>query len=94
VKVLGRQAIEDFGNRFQDSKGALAAWLLEAEEAKWRTPQDIRDRFAHASFMHGNRVVFNIRGNNYRLDAKIEYKSQIVLIKRIGTHKEYDDWEF
>jgi mRNA interferase HigB len=94
VTVLGRQAIEDFSIRFPDSKGALAAWLLEAEEATWRTPHDIKNRFAYASFMRGNRVVFNIRGNNYRLDAKIEYKSQIVLIKRIGTHEEYDDWEF
>jgi mRNA interferase HigB len=94
VKVLGRPAIQDFGSRHKDAKGALAAWLLEAEEATWRTPQDIKNRYAHASFLHGNRVVFNIRGNSYRLDAKIDYKNQIVLIKRIGTHKEYDAWEF
>ena len=72
----------------------MTAWLKEVNEATWETPQDIKARFPSASFVGNNRVVFNIKGNNYRLDVKVNYKNKIVLIKRCGSHAEYDKWTF
>jgi mRNA interferase HigB len=70
------------------------AWLREATDAVWSTPQDVKQRYGHASILPGNRVIFNIKGNRYRLDVKISYKTQVVVIVRIGTHAEYDTWSF
>jgi len=69
---------------------ALRAWYAEASRAEWRTPQDIKNRFASASFIVNDRVVFNIKGNDYRLIAGIEYEYRAVYIKFFGTHAEYD----
>ncbi|GAX62047.1 hypothetical protein SCALIN_C28_0249 [Candidatus Scalindua japonica] len=66
--------------------------LNEAEEADWKCSQDIKQRYASASFLADNIVVFNIKGNDYRIVAKINYPSKSVLIKRIGTHSEYSKW--
>lgn len=55
---------------------------------------DIKARYPHASFLPGQRVVFNIRGGNFRLDARIDYGRGLVVVVRVGTHKEYEDWQF
>jgi mRNA interferase HigB len=94
MKVAGRIHLEEFTRQYSDVRSQVDAWLCEVEEAEWKTPADIKARYAHASFMSDNRVVFNLKGNKYRLDTKISYKNQVVLIVRIGTHKEYDDWKF
>ena len=65
-------------------------WYDEAKHAVWRTPQDIRQRYASASFVGHNRVVFNIKGNDYRLIVAVAYRFQAIYIKFIGTHTEYD----
>ena len=77
-----------------DVVAQLNAWLCEVEEAHRQTPNDIRARYAHASFLANNRVVFNLKGNKYRLDTRISFKNQVVYVKRIGTHAEYSKWEF
>ncbi len=92
--VLGKQKATAFCRRHADACKRLASWILEVEEAQWRRPQDIKDRYPHASLLAENRVIFNIRGPNYRLDAAIDYDTKTVLIMRIGTHQEYDTWEF
>ena len=72
----------------------MDAWVSEVEEAEWETPNDIKRRYAHASFLANNRVIFNLKGNKYRLDTKISFKNQVVLVVRIGTHEEYSTWKF
>ena len=94
MKVVGIGLIDEFGHRHADSRAQLAAWLQETIEAEWRTPSDIKARYRSASFLTDNRVVFNIKGNKYRLDVKIAYNLQIVKIIRIGTHADYDRWDF
>lgn len=94
MKVAGRQCLEDFARDHSDVRAPADAWLCEVMEAEWRSPQDIKDRFAHASFLSDNRVVFNLKGHHYRLDVKINYTSQIVSILRVGTHAEYSRWDF
>lgn len=94
MKVVGKQILEAFKDRHADVRSHVDAWCLEAEEAEWKSSRDIKARYATASFLADNRVVFNLKGNDYRLDVKVSYKSQVVLIKRIGTHAEYDNWKF
>ncbi len=94
MKLIGIKALEDFRKDHADCRKQLDAWVAETQDAQWQTPQDIKARYAHASFLPNNRVVFNLKGNDYRLDVKVNYKNQIVLIKRIGTHAEYKKWTF
>jgi len=77
-------------SRYRDAEPALKAWYEEAKRAKWTTPADIKARYASASFIGHNRVVFNIKGNDYRLIVAVAYRMQYVFIKFIGTHKQYD----
>jgi mRNA interferase HigB len=72
------------------SEGALKAWFAEAKLAQWTTPQDVKNQYANASVIANNRVVFNIKGNDYRLIVAIAYKMQYVYVKFIGTQAEYD----
>ncbi len=94
MKVVGRRELERFGRKHADVRGQIDAWLAEAEEAEWESTTDIKRRYAHASFLANNRVIFNLKGNNYRLDTKISFKNQIVVVVRIGTHAEYATWKF
>lgn len=94
MKVVGIGKLEDFRQRHADARSQVDAWLHEAAAAQWRTPHDIKARYVQASFLADNRVVFNIKGNRYRLDVKISYENQVVVIVRIGTHAEYDSWSF
>lgn len=73
-----------------DAEQPLRAWFKEAEKADWTGPADIKRRYASASFLNDNRVVFNIGGNKYRLIVRIMYRSRTVYIRFIGTHAEYD----
>ncbi len=93
MNVIGKKTLSEFSNHHADVRERLNAWLYEAEEANWKRSQDIKQRHASASFLADNIVVFNIKGNDYRLVAKIDYKNQIVLIKKIGTHAEYSRWK-
>lgn len=94
MKLVGRPVLDEFGRQHADVRKQIAAWIAEVEAAEWQTPQDIKTRYIRASFLSDNRVIFNLKGNDYRLDVKVSYKNQTVLIKRIGTHDEYDKWEF
>lgn len=94
MKVLGQAILGDFCNNRKDAAFQIHAWLAEAKEAEWATPSDIKARYVNASFLSGNRVIFNIKGNKYRLDTKIYYQRQTIIVKRIGTHAEYNRWKF
>jgi len=71
-------------------KAALDAWFYEVEHANWRSPADVKESYASASVIDANRVVFNIKGNSYRLVAAIDYSRRAVFVKWLGLHKEYD----
>jgi len=94
MRVVGKSRLDDFQTKHADAKAQVAAWLGEAENAEWKSPGDVKERYPHASILGGNQVVFNLRGNRYRLHTKINYKNQVVLIKRVGTHAEYSKWKF
>ena len=89
MHVISRKTLVDFWKRHPESKGALEAWFSEASSAEWKTMPDIRRRFGSADFLAGNRVVFDICGNKYRLIVRIAYQAKIVYIRFVGTHAEY-----
>ncbi len=94
MQLLGLLTLEEFKRGHADSRGALEAWRAEVEAAQWSGPQDVKDRFPSASFLAENRVIFNIKGNSYRLVVKVRYQNEIVLIEWIGTHAEYEKQDF
>ena len=73
-----------------DSREPLKTWLIETSAANWQTPADVKAHFRSASVLQKGRIVFNIAGNKYRLVVAVLYQTQIVLIKFIGTHEEYN----
>lgn len=76
--------------RHAQAEQPLLAWHAEASKADWKTPQNIKDQYASASFVGRNRVVFNIKGNDFRLIVAMAYKIGVVYVKFVGTHAEYD----
>jgi len=94
MKVMGLLILHEFYERHSGCVAQICAWIAEAKEAEWATPNDIKARYPKASFLPDNRVIFNIKGNSYRLDTKVYYEHQIIIVKRIGTHAEYNRWKF
>lgn len=90
VRVIAKRTLRKFWVRHPKAKGPLEAWHQEAVAADWTSPMEIRACFRSASFLTGNRVVFNIAGNHYRLIVKINYPYRIIYIRFIGTHADYD----
>jgi mRNA interferase HigB len=92
MRVIVKSSLKKFWERpgGADARGPLHSWYEEALEAKWRTPQDIKNQFASASICGNNRVVFNVGGNKYRLVVEVQYQAGIVWVKFVGTHAQYD----
>lgn len=92
MHIVALRNLESFWRQghCRDAEGPLKAWLAEARAAQWKSPQDVKRQYANASIISNNRVVFNIKGNDYRLIVAIAYKMQYVYVKFVGTHAEYD----
>jgi mRNA interferase HigB len=90
VRVIAKSTLRDFWKIYKDSEQQLKSWYNEAEKSNWRSPKDIKKEYPSASILPSNRVVFNIKGNSYRLVVRINYKVGFVWIRFIGTHTDYD----
>src|SRR6476661_7973858 len=90
MRVIALKHIRDFCLAHPAAAPSLQAWTQEARSACWKTPQDIKARYANASLLKGNRVVFNLKGNDYRLVVAVAYRFEAVYVKFIGTHAQYD----
>ncbi|SDX14204.1 type II toxin-antitoxin system HigB family toxin [Thiocapsa roseopersicina] len=90
MRVIAVSTLRAFWQRHPDAEQPLRVWFEEAANASWTQPSDIKALYRSASILKNRRVVFNIKGNDYRLIVAIAYKLQIVYVKFIGTHKEYD----
>jgi mRNA interferase HigB len=90
MKVVALATLRRFWERHPDAEQPLTALHDEARHAFWNTPQDIKRHYASASFVGRNRVVFNIKDNDYRLIVAVAYRFQAVYIKFAGTHAQYD----
>lgn len=93
VRIIAKRALQEFWNRpgRGDAEKPLALWYAEARRAGWQSPADIKARYRRASFLAGNRVVFKVAGNRYRLVVKVNYSLGIVYVRFVGTHAEYND---
>ena len=94
MNVLGRNLLTEFSAKHANVKSALDAWFHEARAADWKTPQDIKNRYRSADFLDDNRVIFNIKGNHYRLVVKVRYQNGMVRVEWVGTHAEYSKKRF
>jgi mRNA interferase HigB len=90
MNVISKRMLVMFYEAHAQAKIALEVWHSDTRKATWKTPDDIKKVYASASFLKDNRVVFNIKGNDYRLIVHIDYLRKIVRVKFIGTHSEYD----
>jgi mRNA interferase HigB len=94
MRIIARRALREFverrkGHKDQAAlKAALDAWFDEVRKARWSSAADIRRSYATASVVSAERIVFNIKGNDYRLVVAIDFEKSIVWIKWIGTHKD------
>jgi mRNA interferase HigB len=91
VRIIAKRTLRAFWKRHPRAKGPLEAWHQEVAHADWAGPSEVKVQFRSTSILQGNRVVFNIAGNQYRLVVKINYPYRIVCIRFIGTHKSYDN---
>lgn len=90
MRIIAVSHLRDFWAKNPDAEQALKAWVDEIKKATWSQPVDIKAQYRNASILKGRRVVFNIKGNNYRLVISVAYRFQAVYVKFIGTHAEYD----
>ncbi len=90
MRIVAIKVLRDFWILHPDSKSHLEAWIDEARKADWKQPSDIKAMFRSASILKNRRVVFNIKGNDYRLIVAVAYRFGALYIKFIGTHAEYD----
>jgi mRNA interferase HigB len=93
MRVIARKSLREFWESdpvYADAEKPLKAWFHEAERAHWLTPADVKAQHRNASILKENRVVFNIHGNKYRLVVRINYATQIVYVRFVGTHEQYD----
>lgn len=94
MKVVSRKIIDTFIRKHPDGKSSIEAWYFETKNSTWEKSMDIKSRYPSASFLSNNYVIFNIKGNGYRLVTKLAYKRRLVTIQWIGTHAEYDRMTF
>ena len=90
MKVVGRERLRAFCDKHADTRSWIENWLKEAEAAQWVVPDDIKARYRSASFLAGNTVIFNVKGNDYRLEVTVAYRTGVVAVRWGGTHSEYD----
>lgn len=90
MRVIAKRTLRAFWNKHKDCEQQLKSWYKEVQEARWKKVNDIKREYPSASVLPGNRVVFNIKGNQYRLIVRINYDYGVVWIRFIGTHAEYD----
>ena len=91
MRVISVGKLREYWQDHRDVEQALKSWHAEAKSAQWKSPDDVKQRYPSADILSGNRVVFNIKGNHYRLLVKIHYNTGIVYIRFVGTHAEYDN---
>lgn len=90
MHIVSRKALKEFWERFPDAEAALQAWFHEARVAEWEISAELKEKYRSASIINAERVVFNIRGNKYRLVVRINYTSKTLFIRFVGPHSEYD----
>jgi len=90
-RIIAKRTLREFWEKHLDSEQYLKTWYETAKSSNWQSPNDVKKTYIHASILKNNRVVFNIKGNSYRLIVKFNYDRQWAFIRFVGTHVEYDN---
>lgn len=91
MRIIAKKALREFWEQYPDAEEALLAWYREVEKEDWDTPAKVKEKYRSASVIRDSRVVFNIKGNDYRLVVKINYAYRVIYIRFVGTHAEHDE---
>lgn len=90
MRIIALSTLRDFWRKHPSAEVPLRNWYADASRATWKSPADVKEAHRNASFVAGERVVFNIKGNDYRLIVAMRYRSRIIYVRFVGTHSEYD----
>lgn len=90
MRIVAITTLQAFWAKHPDAKVPLQAWYALASRAKWKSPADIKEAYRNASFIANERVVFNIKGNDYRLVVLVRYGQGLMFIRFVGTHAQYN----
>jgi mRNA interferase HigB len=89
-RIFAKSTLKEYWEKHPDSEQFLKTWYNTAMNSVWRTPNEVKNTYPNASILKDSRIVFNIKGNSYRLIVKFNFEKQWIFIKFIGTHAEYD----
>ncbi len=89
-RIIAKRTLREFGGKHSDSEQYLKTWYETVKSSNWKSPNDIKETYINASILKDSRVVFNIKGNSYRLIVKFNFDRQWAFIRFVGTHAEYD----
>ncbi len=92
MRIIAFRTLREFWEKpeYANAETSLRSWYHDAKSADWKNSNELKQQFQSASIVGGGRVVFNIKGNTYRLIVLIDYDFQVLFIRFIGTHKQYD----
>lgn len=92
MRILSFRTLREFWEnpKYSNSETSLRSWYHEAKKSTWKNSNDLKENYKNASILGEGRVVFNIKGNTYRLIVAIDYEYQVIFIRFVGTHTEYD----
>ena len=90
MRIIALSTLRAFWIKHPDAQTPLKAWYALASRSNWKSPSDIKEAYRNASFTANNRVVFNIKGNDYRLVVMVRYDKGLMFVKFVGTHSQYD----
>jgi mRNA interferase HigB len=90
LRIISKKILQDFWEVHTDTEQQLKSWFKETSNAEWKNPNEVKTEYPSASILTDNRIVFNIKGNKYRLIIKVNYNYQMIWIRFIGTHAVYD----
>ncbi len=90
MRIVSIKTLRDFWELHPAAEQPLLAWVDEVRKAQWTQPPDIKAQFRTATILKRRRVVFNVKGNDYRVVVAVAYRFQALYIKFVGTHSQYD----
>ena len=93
MRVIAFRSLREFWNKaeYADAEISLRSWYHDVKNSEWNNSNELKQQYKNASIVGEGRVVFNIKGNKYRLVVSIDYEFKVIFIRFIGTHKQYDD---
>lgn len=89
-RIFSKRTLREFWEKHAETEQYLKTWYDTAIHSNWKTPNEVKNTYANASILKNERIVFNIKGNDYRLVAKFNFQKGWIFIRFIGTHAEYD----